>query len=79
MAIEAARAARQSTARAPARLLVAYAVYLVSPASPTDAEDRQALSQQSLPCMVLENLCFPDVAAERIHALVARLIGHLED
>ena len=26
-----------------------------------------------------ENLCVPDIAPQRVHALVPRLIGHLED
>jgi hypothetical protein len=29
--------------------------------------------------MALENLFVPDVAPQRVHALVPRLIGHLED
>jgi hypothetical protein len=35
--------------------------------------------QQALPRVILENLRIPNVAPERVHALVARLIGHLED
>ena len=35
--------------------------------------------QQAFPCMALENVCVPDVIPERVHALVARLIGRLED
>jgi hypothetical protein len=35
--------------------------------------------QQAFPCMVLENLCVPNVTPQCIHALVPRLIGHLED
>jgi hypothetical protein len=29
--------------------------------------------------MALENLHIPNVAPQRVHALVPRLIGHLED
>ena len=29
--------------------------------------------------MALENLCVPDVTPQRVHALVPRLIGHLEE
>jgi hypothetical protein len=35
--------------------------------------------QQAFPCMALENLCVPDVTPQCVHALVPRLIGHLED
>ena len=40
---------------------------------------RTAVLQQAFPGMALENLCVPDVAPQRVHALVPRLIGHLED
>jgi hypothetical protein len=38
-----------------------------------------ALLQQPRPGVILENLRIPDIAAQRVHALVAGLIGHLED
>jgi hypothetical protein len=36
-------------------------------------------SQQSLPRVTFEIFSIPDVAPQRIHALVPGLIGHLED
>jgi hypothetical protein len=35
--------------------------------------------QQTAPGVILENLCVANVAPQRVHALVARLIGHLEN
>jgi hypothetical protein len=32
-----------------------------------------------LASVILENLRIPDVTSQRVHALVPRLIGHLED
>ena len=40
---------------------------------------RRPFLQQAFPCMALENLCVPDVTPQRVHALVPRLIGHLEE
>jgi hypothetical protein len=38
-----------------------------------------AILEQSTASVILENLGIPDVAPQRVHALVSRLIGHLED